>query len=110
MDAVFQPGIRTSFSPPTFKELEFSSFFGNSVLFDEEPDKENYPPLPTTPESARPTRRPVLIRIGPLEEEFRLFLEKLTKSCLNNFYCYFCCVCTVIATKINVFDFIKTFF
>ena len=62
MDAVLSSGIDTPFSPTTFDDV----FMGdgsveNSIVLDEEEDKENAPP-PTTPESVRPTEPPRLQR------------------------------------------------
>ena len=54
MDAVFRPGIDTPFSPTTFDYLSMEGSVENSIVLDEEEDKENAPP-PTTPESFRPT-------------------------------------------------------
>ena len=55
MDAVFRPGIDTSFSPTTFDDfLMGAGSVQNPIVSDEEEDRENAPP-PTTPESVRPT-------------------------------------------------------
>ena len=62
MDAVFRPGIDTPFSPTTFDDLLMGDgSVENSIVLDEEEDKENAPP-PTTPESVRPTEPPRLQR------------------------------------------------
>ena len=56
MDAVFRPGIDTPFSPTTFDDLLMGDgSVENSIVLDEEEDKENAPP-PSTPESAEPPR------------------------------------------------------
>ena len=60
-DAVFRPGIDTSFSPNTFDDLWMERSVENPTVLDEEEDKENAPP-PTTPESLRPTVAPRLQR------------------------------------------------
>ena len=53
MDAVFRPGIDTTFSPTTFYDsLMRDVSVENPIVLDEEEDKENAP-LTTTPESAR---------------------------------------------------------
>ena len=61
MDAVFNPGIDTPFSP-TFDDLSKEGTIENPILLDEEQYNENAPP-PTTPESVRPTEPRRLQRI-----------------------------------------------
>ena len=61
MDAVFRPGIDTPFSPTTFDDSSMEGSAENTILLDEEEDKENALP-PTTPESVRPTEPPRLQR------------------------------------------------
>ena len=57
MDAVFRPGIDTSFSPTIIDDLSMEgSSVENPIVLDEEEDKENAPP--TTPKSERPTEPP----------------------------------------------------
>ena len=48
MDAVFRPGMDTPFSPTTFDDLSMRGSIENSIVLDEEQDKENCPP-PSTP-------------------------------------------------------------
>ena len=60
VDAVFRPGIDTSFSPTAFDDLKMGGSAENSILLDEEEDKENSPPPPTTVVSERPTRLPCI--------------------------------------------------
>ena len=59
MDAVFRPGIDTSFSPITFDGLPMEGSVENPIVLDEEDDKENSAPTTTTktttPASERPT-------------------------------------------------------
>ena len=69
LDTVFRPSIDTPFSPSTLKEFELGSAFVNSILFDEETDKEDSPPFPTTLVPERPLNRPVLTRTAPLKED-----------------------------------------
>ena len=65
MDAVFRPGIDTSFSPSTFDDLLMGDgSVENPIVLDEEEDKENALP-PTTPESVRPTEPPRLQKSRP---------------------------------------------
>ena len=62
MDTVFRPGIDTPFSPTTFDDLLMGDgSVENTILLDVEEDKDNAP-LPTTPESVRPTEPPRLQR------------------------------------------------
>ena len=63
MDAVFRPGIDTPFSPTTFEDLLMGEgSVENPIVLDDEKDKENAPPPPTTHESVRPTEPPMLQR------------------------------------------------
>ena len=62
MDAVFRPGTDTSFSPTTFDDLSMEGSVEIPIVLDEEEDKENAPPPPSTPESVRPTEPPRLQR------------------------------------------------
>ena len=71
LDAVFRPGIDTPFSPSTFDDLSMGGSAENPIVLDEEQDKENFPPAPSTPESVRPTEHPRLQRsrrFGPRKE------------------------------------------
>ena len=62
LDAVSRPGKDTPFSPTTFDDFSMEgSLVENSIVLDEEEDKENAPP-PTIPESIRPTESPSLQR------------------------------------------------
>ena len=61
LDALFRPGIDTPFSPNTFDDLSMEGSVENSIVLDEEEDKENALP-PTTPVSERPTEPPRLLR------------------------------------------------
>ena len=62
MDAVFRPGIDTHFSPITFDDISMEGSVENPIVLDEEEDKENAAPPPSTPESVRPTEPPRLQR------------------------------------------------
>ena len=62
MNAVFRPGIDTPFSTTTFDDLSMEGSVENPIVLDEEEDKENAPPPPSTPESVRPTEPPTLQR------------------------------------------------
>ena len=62
MDAVFRPGIDTPFSPTTFEGLSMEGSVENHIVLDEEEDKENALPPPSTPKSVRPTEGPRLQR------------------------------------------------
>ena len=63
MDSVFRPGIDTPFSPTTFDDLLMGDgSVENPIVLDEEEDKENSHPAPSTPESVRLTEPPRLQR------------------------------------------------
>ena len=66
-DAIFQPGIDTSFFPSTFNDFEMGSVDENPSLIEEAKDNENspLPPHPATPASGRPTQPPVSKRSRP---------------------------------------------
>ena len=60
VNAVFRPGIVTSFSPPNFNDFEMGSMAEKPILVDKERDKESsLPPHPTIPVSETPTQAPV---------------------------------------------------
>ena len=62
LDAVFRPGIDTTFSQTTFDDLLMGDgSVENPIVLDKEEDKENASP-PTTPESVRPMEPPRLQR------------------------------------------------
>ena len=65
MDAVFRPGIDTPFSPTTFDDLSMGGSVENPIVLGEEEDKENSPPVPSTPESVRLTEPPRLQKSRP---------------------------------------------
>ena len=58
MDAVFRPGIGTTFSPTTFDDISMKGSVENPIVLDEEEDKENSAPTTTTPVSERPPETP----------------------------------------------------
>ena len=60
MDAVFRPGIDTTFSPNTFDDFSMEGSVENPIVLHEEEDKENA--APSTPESVRRTEPPTLQR------------------------------------------------
>ena len=83
MDAVFRAGIDTPFSPTTFDDLSMEGSVENSIVLDEEEDKENAPPpAPSTPESVRPTEPPRLQR----SQVFRARIENVPDYVLRNLF------------------------
>ena len=54
MDAVFRPGIDTSFSPTTFDAISMEGSVENPIVLGGKEDKENSAPTTTTPVSERP--------------------------------------------------------
>ena len=71
VDAVFRPGIDTSFSPKAFDNLEIGGSAENAILLDEKEDKENS--LLTTPVSETTIRPPALLRSRPLRTRLKIF-------------------------------------
>ena len=67
LDSMFRPSIDTPFSPTTFDDLSMGGSAENPNVVDEEQDKENFPAVPSTPESVRPTEPPRLQRSRPFE-------------------------------------------
>ena len=61
LDAVFRPGIDTPYSPNTFDDFSMEGLsVENSIVLDEDEDKENA--APSTPVSERPTEPPRFLR------------------------------------------------
>ena len=82
MDALFRPGIDTTFSPTTFDDLLMGDgSVENHIVLDEEENKENAPP-PTTPESVRPTEPPRLQR----SRAFGAGVEKVPDYVFRNLF------------------------
>ena len=63
--SVIRSGTDTPFPPSFFDVFEMVSMDENTILIDEEQDKEKSLPHPTTPVSERPSLRPVLTRSCP---------------------------------------------
>ena len=105
MDAVFRPGIDTPFSPTSFDDLSMGGSVENPIVLDEEEDKENVLPAPSTPESVRPTEPPRLQR-GRL---FGTRIENVPDYVYRNLFQY---VLLFFLKKniIKVLNFIVTFF
>ena len=82
MDSVFRPGIDTSFSPTAFDDLSMGGSAQNPIVLDEEEDKENSPPAPSTPESVRSTEPPRLQRSHP----FGTRIENVPDNVLKNLF------------------------
>ena len=81
MDAAFRPGIDTPFSPTTCDDLSKEGSVENPIVLDEEEDKENAP-LPSTPESVRPTEPPRLQR----SHTFGAGIENVPDYVLRNLF------------------------
>ena len=66
VDSIYQPGTDTPFSPSIFDYFQMEgSTYANSIIVDDEEDKENSAPTTPTPESERPTEPPRLLRCCP---------------------------------------------
>ena len=63
MDPMFTWSNDTPFSPTTFDDLSLEGSVENPIFLDEEQDKQNAPPPPSTPKSVRLTEPPRLQRI-----------------------------------------------
>ena len=93
VDAVFRPGIDTPFSPTTFDDLLMGDgSVENPIVLDEEEDKENAPPPPSTLESVRPTEPPRLQRSRVFEAKMENVPVYVLEICFINYYC----VCVLI--------------
>ena len=86
LGSLFRPGIDTPFSPTTFDDLSMEGSFENPIVLDEEEDKENAPPAPSTAESVRPTEPPRLLRSRPFGTRKKIFLIMLIETCFNRYY------------------------
>ena len=86
MDAVFRPGISTPFSPTTFDGLSTEGSVENPFVLDEEEDKENNSPPPSTPLSVRPTEPPRLQRSLSFGAGIENVPEYNIEFCLNTYY------------------------
>ena len=80
MDAVFRPGIDTPFFPATFNDLLMGGSVENPIVLDEEEDKENSPPVPSTPESVRLTKPPRLQRSCPFGTRIKNFPDYVHRN------------------------------
>ena len=83
MDAVFRPGIDTPFSPTTFDDLSMEGSVENPIMLDEEEDKENAPPPPSTPDSVRPTEPPRLQRSRAFGATIQNYPILFSEICFN---------------------------
>ena len=82
MDAVFRPGIDTPFSPNIFDEFSMEGSVVNPIVLDQEEDKDNAAPPPTTPESVRPTKPPRLKR----SRAFGARMENVSNYIISNLF------------------------
>ena len=82
IDTVLRPGIDTPFSPTTIDELSLAGSVENPIVLDEEGDKENAPPPPSTPESVRPTEPPRLQR----SRAFKARIENVPNYVFKNLF------------------------
>ena len=66
MDSVYRTGIDTPFSSSNFDDFQMEgSTAANTVIVDDEEDKENSAPTTSTPESERPIKPPRVLRSRP---------------------------------------------
>ena len=85
VDAVFRLGVDAPFLPWNFNDFHMGSLAENQILIDEEHDKENPSPLPTTPVSERPSQPPELLRIRPLGTRIKNFPDYIYKTLFGIF-------------------------
>ena len=83
MDAVFRPGIDTPFFRTTIDDLSIEGAVENPIVLDEDEDKENVPPPPSTPESVRPTKPPRLQRSRAFGERIENVPDYLFRKLLR---------------------------
>ena len=109
MDAGLRPGKVILFSPLVFNDFEIGSEAENPIPVDEEEDKENSVPLPTTPISERPNQPTVLMRSRSFEQNWERSRLCLSTSVWKIWFYRFC-VCIIRKKITNVFHFTITFF
>ena len=78
VDAVFRPGIDTSFSPTVSEDLEMRRSAENHILLHKKENKENSPS--TTPVSERPTRHFTLPKSKPYGKILEIVSEYLYRN------------------------------
>ena len=88
MDTVFRPGIDDPFSPTTFDSFPMEGSVKNPIVLDEEEDKENASPPPSTPESSLsdPRNLPGCREVALLEQEKKLYPIMFLEICFNRYY------------------------
>ena len=107
LDAVFGPGIDTPFSLTTFDDLSMEGSVENPIVLDENGDKENAPPPPTTPVSnSRPTEPPGCREVVLFEQEETMYPIKYIEICFNKYFRF----CDLIIIITNVFHFYHNLF
>ena len=95
---VFRRDIDRPFSPSVYDDFEMGSMAENPLLIEQEQDKENFPPLPSTPVFERPTQPPTLrsCLLGTRIENnpnyvygnlFDYFLSMFLSRFFNIYYC-----------------------
>ena len=82
MDSMFRPRIDTPFSPTKFGDLSMKGSVENTIVLDEEEDKENAPSPPSTHVSERPTEPPRLLR----SRTFGVRIENVPHYVYRNFF------------------------
>ena len=86
MDAVFRPGIDIPFPPTTFDDLSMEGSVENPIVLDEEENKENAAPPPSTPESFRPMEPPGCREVALLEQELKMYPIIILEIRFNKYY------------------------
>ena len=92
MDAVFRPGIDTTFSPSTFDDLLMGDgSVENSIELDDEEDKRMLL-LQQHPSLSDPQNLPGCREVALLEQEWKMYQIMFLEICFINYYC----VCVLI--------------
>ena len=95
MDAIFRPGIVTPFFLSTFNNFEMGSMAENTILIDEEQEKENSP-LPTHPTSIvseRPTQPRVFMRSRSFGTRIEKVLDFVHRNLFEKLILRLLCMC-----------------
>ena len=92
VDAVFRPGIDAPFPPQLLSILRWLQRLKNPILIDEDQDKENSSPPPTTPVSERPTQLPVLMRHCPFGPRIENVPDYVYRNLFDYFILFLLCI------------------
>ena len=86
MDVMFRPSIDTPFSPTKIDDLSKEGSVESPIVLEEDGNKENTPPFPSTPESVRPTEHPRLQRSRAFGARIKSVPNYVLETCFNRYY------------------------